>query len=137
MTMKPELSMKNPYWLEKHRFYELKHFCLQYPLWKKSYATIDHFGRSPENLALMAKTKPYADPTARCAMAKLYYSERMELVENAAEESDMDLAHYILEGIAYGYSYDTLQAQFNIPCSRDTYYDRYRKTFWILNRTRK
>lgn len=27
---KPELSLKNPYYLPRHRYYELKHFCLQY-----------------------------------------------------------------------------------------------------------
>lgn len=25
-TIRPELSEKNPYWIEKHRYYELKHF---------------------------------------------------------------------------------------------------------------
>ena len=35
--IRPELSEKNPYWIGKHRYYELKHFCLQYPIWKKAY----------------------------------------------------------------------------------------------------
>lgn len=29
--IRPEVSQKNPYWIGKHRYYELKHFCLQYP----------------------------------------------------------------------------------------------------------
>lgn len=37
-TIRPELSEKNPYWIEKHRYYELKHFCLQYPIWQKQYS---------------------------------------------------------------------------------------------------
>ena len=36
-TIHPEVSEKNKYWIDKHRYYELKHFCLQYPLWKKEY----------------------------------------------------------------------------------------------------
>ena len=40
-TLRAELSEKNPYWIEKHRYYELKHFCLQYPIWKKAYAALD------------------------------------------------------------------------------------------------
>lgn len=36
-TIHPELSKKNTYWIEKHRYYELKHFCLQYPIWKEAY----------------------------------------------------------------------------------------------------
>ena len=35
---KPELSEKNPYHLSRHRYYELKHFCFQYPEWKKNIA---------------------------------------------------------------------------------------------------
>lgn len=26
--IRPELSEKNPYWIGKHRYYELKHFCI-------------------------------------------------------------------------------------------------------------
>ena len=33
--------MKSEYELSKHRFYELKHFCLQYPEWKKLYLLAD------------------------------------------------------------------------------------------------
>ena len=31
------ISENNKYWIDKHRHYELKHFCLQYPMWKKAY----------------------------------------------------------------------------------------------------
>lgn len=34
-NIRPELSNKSPYWIERHRYYELKHFCLQYPIWKR------------------------------------------------------------------------------------------------------
>lgn len=46
-TIRPELSEKNPYWIEKHRYYELKHFCLQYPIWRKAYASLDGFNSKP------------------------------------------------------------------------------------------
>lgn len=39
--IRPELSRNNKYWISKHRYYELKHFCLQYPLWKSAYAAFD------------------------------------------------------------------------------------------------
>ena len=28
--IRPEVSQKNPFWIGKHRYYELKHFCLQF-----------------------------------------------------------------------------------------------------------
>ena len=35
--VKSELSQNNKYWIPRHRYFELKHFCLQYPEWKKKY----------------------------------------------------------------------------------------------------
>lgn len=35
--VKPELSKANRYWISKHRYYELYHFCLQYYEWEKEY----------------------------------------------------------------------------------------------------
>ena len=32
------ISQKNKYWIDKHRHYELRHFCLQYPGWQKKYS---------------------------------------------------------------------------------------------------
>lgn len=40
-NLRPELSKKNKYWIDKNRFYELKYFCLQYPLWKHAYNALD------------------------------------------------------------------------------------------------
>ena len=33
--------MKIEYSISKHRFYELKHFCLQYPEWEHLYSLLD------------------------------------------------------------------------------------------------
>lgn len=30
MSERDGLSRKNPYWIPRHRYYELKHFCLQF-----------------------------------------------------------------------------------------------------------
>ena len=36
-VIRPEISEKSKYYIDKHRYYELKHFCLQYKEWKKGY----------------------------------------------------------------------------------------------------
>ena len=118
-TIRPELSEKNPYWIEKHRYYELKHFCLQYPIWRK------------------VVTSTLGDPTAKCAMAKTYYSERTDMVERVAEQTDRELAEYILKAVTEGWSYDILKARLEIPCCKDVYYELYRRFFWLLNKERK
>ncbi len=47
-TIRPELSDKNKYWIDRHRYYELKHFCMQYDIWKQAYDIVD--GRSKRTI---------------------------------------------------------------------------------------
>ena len=77
-----------------------------------------------------------SDPTAKRAMLKAHYSERIKLVEQAAMEADKYLHDYILKAVTEGRSYTYLKTMLDIPCSKDTYYERYRRFFWILNELR-
>ncbi len=135
--IRPELSEKNKYWIPRHRYYELKHFCLQYPTWSKARAALSGLATRPADLVLFEHTNQKADPTARCAEARAYYTTRMTMVEQAAHAADPELANYILRAVTEGLSYDILKVRFNIPCSKDTYYDRYRRFFWLLSKTRE
>ncbi len=134
-TIRPEVSKKNPYWIERHRYYELKHFCLQYPIWEKARAALTSMSHRPIDVAAFSET--IGDPTARCAEARAFYSERMGMVEQAANEADAELGAYILRAVTQGISYDCLKARLNIPCCKDVYYELYRRFFWVLNRLRK
>lgn len=134
-TIRPELSEKNKYWIERHRYYELKHFCLQYPIWKKAYLTLDGLSRRPTELAIFSNT--HSDPTFRCVAAREFYFDRMQMVEQTAITTDADLYGYILKGVTEGVSYDHLKARLEIPCCKDVYYELYRRFFWLLNKERK
>lgn len=135
--VRSELSEKNPYWLEKHRYYELKHFCLQYPIWKKTYSSllgIDSLSRLERN---KSRLKVVTDRTGEVAVKRLYLAERMKMVEDVAAAADEALAKYIVLGVTENRSYTYLKTYCNIPCGKDMYYDRYRKFFWLLNQKRK
>lgn len=134
-TIRSEISKKNIYWIERHRYYELKHFCLQYPLWKKAYSEIDGLCRQYDDP--IKKTSYSTSPTEKLAEDMLYYSERMNMVERAAFDTDPSLSDYILKAVTRGYSYDYLKAKLEIPCCREVYYQMYRKFFYILNLKRK
>jgi hypothetical protein len=135
--IRPELSDKNPYWIGKHRYYELKHFCLQYPIWKKAYAALDGLSKRPQDLEVFVKSGQLtSDPTARCAESRLFFADRMELVEQAAVDASPDLYPYILRAVTEGLSYNSLKMQYDIPCCREVYYDCYRRFFWLLSRKR-
>ena len=114
-TIRPEVSEKNQYWIEKHRYYELKHFCLQYPIWRKSYAMLDGFPSSWPKLIPPGRTNNINDPVTKCAMARLFYSNRMDMIERMAKEADEELSCYILKGVTEGASYDYMRIKFSIP----------------------
>lgn len=135
-TIRAEVSEKNPYWIEKHRHYELKHFCLQYPIWKKAYSSLNGMLGRSDALGAFGRTRRTSNPTERIALLKQYYSTHMEMVERVAKKTDSELAEYILKGVTEGWSYDILKARMNIPCCKDVYYAAYRKFFWLLSKER-
>lgn len=96
-TIRPEVSERNPYWIERHRYYELKHFCMQYPIWKKTYEAMTGLLGRPADLTSFGKMKHISNPTERVGIMKAYYSERMDMVRKAAEKANGDLAEYIVK----------------------------------------
>lgn len=135
--IRPSISLKNKYWISRHRYYELKHFCLQYSEWKRAYAAIEETLISSPNLKkIRIENQTPADLTAKYAMAKAHYSSLIEMVENAAKEADEELAPFILKAVTEDLSFTNLKTKWEIPCSKDMYYDRYRKFFWILSKAR-
>ena len=100
--------MKREYELSKHRFYELKHFCLQYPEWKKLYFDAD--GWSGEG-----------DTTSRDGIRRGDLKTYMDMVESCARSTGVDILRFVTtEGII-------------IP-SEIRY--AYRRFFWELSRKR-
>lgn len=136
-VIRPEISEKNKYWISKHRHYELKHFCLQYPQWKKEYAALNESSISLSAIERTPSRNLQGDPTARRVAARLYYQERINLIEKVAKETDEVLYPYILKAVTEELSYTYLKSKLNIPCGRDMYYDRYRKFFWLLSNSRE
>lgn len=134
--IRPEISEKSKYYISKHRHYELKHFCLQYPDWKREYATLDTPRIASASSERMPSSNIPGDPTGKHAMRRAYYSERINLIEKIAKEADEFLHKYIVRAVTEGLSYTYLKARLEIPCGRDMFYDRYRKFFWLLSTAR-
>lgn len=132
--IRPEISKKNKYWIDKNRHYELKHFCLQYPKWKKAYNSSPNVSLS--TTGSISRSNQHSDPTANQAIRKTYYLERIKLIERIAKEADSELHSYILKAVTEELSYTYLKAKTEIPCGRDMYYDRYRRFFWLLDKAR-
>ncbi len=135
-VIRAEISEKNKYWIDKHRHYELKHFCLQYPIWKREYANYCSANIQTSTVDRMPSSNIPGDPTARHAIKKSYYQERIDLIEKVAKEADEFLYRYILKAVTEELSFTYLKSKLDIPCGRDMYYDRYRRFFWLLSQVR-
>lgn len=135
-VIRAQISEKNKYYIDKHRYYELKHFCLQYKEWKKSYEVCNESIIFTSTVDRLPGGNVHSDLTAKYALKKAYYAERISIIENAAKKADEFLYPYILKAVTEGLSYTHLKTRLDIPCGRDMYYDRYRRFFWLLSELR-
>ena len=135
-VIRAKISQRNKYYIDKHRYYELKHFCLQYNEWKKAYALCNESIIFTSSLENTPSTNTPSDLTAKYAIKRATYGKRIKMIEEAAEKSDEFLYPYIMKAVTEGLSYTYLKTRLEMPCSRDTYYDRYRRFFWLLSQER-
>lgn len=105
--------MKTEYALSKHRFYELKHFCLQYPDWKKLYSLNDGW---PKEIS-----KGEGDTTSRDGIKRGDLRRNIELVEECARLVGNDILRFVTDD--------------SLAMPSDRMYD-YRRFFWELSRRR-
>lgn len=131
-VIRAEISKRGKWWISKHRYYELKHFCLQYNEFKEELAGLI---RLPGSFNDISSTRSFdGDLTGNTAVKRAYYTNRMNMIEQAAIDADPDIYRYILKAVTEGYTYEYLRGVMGMPCSRSVYYDRYRKFFWCLSR---
>ena len=130
-TIRPEVSKKKDYYISKHRMYELKHFCLQYPEWKTAYMNLG--GYAATVMDGMPKGGNLIKPTEITVEHMLDWREKIDIVEECCKIVGEDLWSYLLKGVTEGVGYPVL----NPPCCKETYYEMYRRFFWILNKKRK
>lgn len=132
----PEISKKSRWWISRERYYELKHFSMQYPEWKKVLSNKLYLS-SGSVVVLTGGQIEFKDPVSGVASEAEYYEKNVEIVEACAEASDIDIHKWLLEAVTTGVSYEYLLAAKDIPCGRSKFYEAYRKYFWLLDKCRR
>lgn len=136
-VIRAEISRKNPYFISRHRYFELKHFCLQYPEWKNQYLYLkNQDGIFSPNLKDSIRSESISDHTSRIALERTYYKNFIEMIECVAMDADYEIGNYILKAVTEGRSFNYLKTKLEIPCGKDMYYNRYRKFFYLLSKSR-
>ena len=113
--------MKNEYELGKHRFYELKHFCLQFPEWEKLYSDLDGFSKEAN--------RNEGDTTSRDGIRRADLMYKMTLIQEVAHDVCGEYENEVFDFVILG-NKPKLS-----PDQRDFWY-YYRKFFWELSRRR-
>lgn len=127
---RPELSKKNKWWIPKHRYYELKHYCLQYEDWQDK---VKYHGNIRPSEVVRTDIVEWSDPVGNEVAYREYYLSQINMVESSAYEADQTIGSYIIKAVTEDLSFTVLHMVYNIPCGKDMYYDRYRKFFYILD----
>ena len=121
------------YWLPHHRLYELKHFCRQYPEWKKA---LEKFKMEVGGDLISPKEQNFPGrPTENLGIFLGEISGKVSIIEEVARETDGELWSYILRAVGYGDSYGRLKEVHHMPCSRERFNNLYRKFFWLLDKS--
>lgn len=135
-VIRAEVSQKNQYAISKHRYYELVHFCLQYPEWQKKYKELNLENQSPKFPRVENSKNVSKSETESKAIELMTLSQNMKTIDEALDSVDKELRKYVKIGVTEGRAYPYLQSVMNIPCCRVTYYELYRKFFWTLDKLR-
>lgn len=131
--MKVRALNEKKYNISRHRFAEVYHFCLQYPEWK------DELKYKTDNLNGVQITDM---PTAHSnessvetlALRRATLEKKCKLIEQTAIETDSEIYQYIVKAATNEYiTYNYLYTVMGIPCSRNTWYDRRRKFYYLLS----
>ena len=134
-NIRPEISSRNPYSIEKEKYYELKHFCLQYPSWRKERTRLINQSRDYQLKEHVSQSN-IANPTEAITLKISDLSDKIELVENTAKEADCKIGQYVLLVVTGVATYQYLKTRMQIPFSRDAFYEVYRRFFWLLAQKR-
>lgn len=129
-TVRAKISKKNPYYISKHRYYELKHFCLQYYEFKQKYDDLCIDIYSGNIKITVDDGKSYYGNNN--LWLRQYYLSCMQLIEECSQSIDI-LNDYVFRAVTENLSYTYLRNRLNIPAGKDLYYEQMRKFYWILD----
>lgn len=136
-NLRARLSVRNPYWISEHRYYELKHFCLQLPEWRQRLKELDGYSGSSACGQEKRRGNQTADPTAIVAEARVFFSDRIHMIEETANQAtDGFFGSELLTAVTEEVSYEKMAARGSVHCGKEVWYAAYRRFFWLLDKKR-
>ena len=134
MKVRPVVSKKNNYHISKHRYYELKHYCLQYDEWIDELRGLNDGVKSSSVITLEdSQIANNDDPVLDVVTKKSELKEKIDMIINCAKKADKELWSYIVNAVTKDLSFTELKMLYSIPRGKNQYYESYRRFFFILS----
>ena len=133
-TIRSTLSLKNPYYISKERYLELKHFCLQYKEWCKEISTLRLVRSS--TITGMPLHHNTGDPTGDVSVRLASLTKRIDVLKEAVDKLEPWISDYIFEAVTEKKTFEYFQTH-GIACGRVYFYERYHEFFWFLDKVRE
>lgn len=133
-TLTPNLSRKNRWWISKHSYYAAYHFAMKYREWKDEYKNLENTLSSP-GYDNMPHGSGISKPTEDDGIKKAELDTKITLIEQTVREADKEMYRWLLKAVTQeGITYNYLKQIMDIPFSRNTFYDRRRRFYYLLSK---
>lgn len=140
--VRPELSKKNPLYVDKHTFYTVYHMALNYPEWKRKYAEAIGSATKGVDYDDMPHGTGTGDPTAKIGIRIYALKSKIDAVESIAQKVGGTEWRHLLYGVTHEQvTYVYLRSGRNkelgrkILCGRNQYYQMRRLFYYLLAET--
>lgn len=128
-----ELSKKNPYYIPKYRYYELKYRCLQYKDWEQQYKEAVNFLATNDISKDKVDGGKRRDPVYEAYIKRAEYCNRMDMLKHCIKSLPEYLREPIFEAVTTGKGWQVIQAKYELVCPRDEYFKAYHYFFYIYS----
>ncbi len=129
-----DLKLSKEYSISRHRYRELKEFCLQYEEKKSELNQIYTSSSISPEVAVMGGIP--GKPTEQKAMRALQLTKEIELIDNCIKEAcgeEVGLIKFLRKSVLSDYKFYELG---DLPCGRNQFYLYRRKFFFLLDKTK-
>lgn len=110
--------------------------CMQYGEWKEELAVLSDSVKSVPADGMPGGSGT-GKPTETIAIQRMDLDDKIQTVEDTVRQAaEEDLQKFLLYSVANNVPYDYLEADLHKipPCSRNTFYARRRRFFWLLSK---
>lgn len=131
-VIRPVVPSRNPYYISRERYYELKHYCLQYKGYKHRIALEREKWPILGGFVSTGTSTHQSDKVGEKAENLAFLGHYTEMIEGCCKQAGGDIEKYLFKAVIEGKSYAVL----NPPYSKEYFYVRYRAFFYLLDKVR-